>query len=80
MGRSSREILEKARTIAVVGASRNPNKAGGSVPFGLQARGFRIIPSNPFADELFGLASRVEEVLKYALEPASTAKAKTEAA
>ena len=54
MGRSSREILEKARTIAVVGASRDPNKAGGSVPFGLQARGFRIIPINPFADELFG--------------------------
>jgi len=24
------------------------------VPFGLQARGFRIIPVNPFADELFG--------------------------
>jgi len=47
-------ILEKATTIAVVGASRDPNKAGGSVPFGLQRRGFRIIPINPFADELFG--------------------------
>lgn len=54
MGRSSHEILEGARTIAVVGASRDPNKAGGSVPFGLQQRGFRIIPINPFADELFG--------------------------
>ena len=41
-------------TIAVVGASRDPNKAGGSVPYGLQGRGFRIIPINPFADELFG--------------------------
>ena len=29
-------------------------KAGGSVPEGLQRRGFRIIPINPFADELFG--------------------------
>ena len=29
-------------------------KAGGSVPPGLQKRGFRIIPINPFADELFG--------------------------
>ena len=54
MGRSSHEILERATTIAVVGASRDPNKAGGSVPAGLQARGFRIIPINPFADTLFG--------------------------
>jgi predicted CoA-binding protein len=38
----------------VVGASRDPRKAGGSVPFGLQQRGFRIIPINPYADELFG--------------------------
>ena len=54
MSRSPREILEGARTIAVVGASRDPNKAGGSVPAGLQRRGFRIIPINPYADELFG--------------------------
>ena len=54
MSRSSHEILETATTIAVVGASRDPNKAGGSVPAGLQARGFRIIPINPFADTLFG--------------------------
>jgi predicted CoA-binding protein len=52
--RSSQEILEGATTIAVVGASRDPYKAGGSVPAGLQQRGFRIIPINPFADELFG--------------------------
>lgn len=38
----------------MVGASRDPNKAGGSVPFGLQQRGFRVIPINPYADELFG--------------------------
>ncbi len=54
MSRSAREILERATTIAVVGASRDPNKAGGSVPAGLQDRGFRIIPVNPYADELFG--------------------------
>src|SRR6202163_4266433 len=54
MGHSSKEILEYATTIAVVGASRDPYKAGGSVPVGLQRRGFRIIPINPFADELFG--------------------------
>jgi uncharacterized protein len=54
VSRSSHEILERATTIAVVGASRDPNKAGGSVPVGLQQRGFRIVPINPFADELFG--------------------------
>src|SRR5262252_8934097 len=54
MSRSSTEILEPARTIAVVGASRDPFKAGGSVPAGLQRRGFRIIPINPYADWLFG--------------------------
>ena len=54
MARSSHEILESAKTIAVVGASRDPSKAGGSVPAGLQRRGFRIIPVNPYADVLFG--------------------------
>ena len=54
MRKSGREILEAATVIAVVGASRDPSKAGGSVPAGLQKRGFRIIPINPFADELFG--------------------------
>ena len=38
----------------MVGASRDPNKAGGSVPEGLQRRGFRVIPINPFAEMLFG--------------------------
>jgi predicted CoA-binding protein len=52
--KTAHEILEGATTIAVVGASRDPNKAGGSVPAGLKQRGFRIIPINPFADELFG--------------------------
>ncbi len=54
MSRNSHEILGSAKTIAVVGASRDPNKAGGSVPAGLQRRGFRIIPINPYADTLFG--------------------------
>jgi predicted CoA-binding protein len=52
--RSSHEILQSATTIAVVGASRDPDKAGGSVPEGLQRRGFRIIPINPYAETLFG--------------------------
>jgi hypothetical protein len=54
LSRSAKEILEYSTTIAVVGASRDPNKAGGSAPVGLQQRGFRIIPINPFAEVLFG--------------------------
>jgi len=54
VSKTGREILEAYTVIAVVGASRDPNKAGGSVPAGLQTRGFRIIPINPFADMLFG--------------------------
>jgi predicted CoA-binding protein len=52
--KTGKEILEASTVIAVVGASRDPNKAGGSVPAGLQRRGFRIIPINPYADTLFG--------------------------
>jgi hypothetical protein len=54
VSRTPQDILAGARTIAVVGASRDPLKAGGSVPAGLQRRGFRIIPINPYADMLFG--------------------------
>ncbi len=54
MPKSPEDVLRAAKTIAVVGASRDPRKPGGSVPYGLQRRGFRIIPINPFADELFG--------------------------
>ena len=54
MSRSPQDVLAGAKTIAVVGASRDPHKAGGSVPAGLQRRGFRIIPVNPYADTLFG--------------------------
>jgi hypothetical protein len=54
VSRSPQEILEAATTIAVVGASRDPGKAAGSVPSVMQSNGFRVIPVNPYADELFG--------------------------
>jgi predicted CoA-binding protein len=54
VSRSPQEILEAATTIAVVGASRDPGKAAGSVPSVMQSHGFRVIPVNPYADELFG--------------------------
>ncbi|MBB4687876.1 CoA-binding protein [Amycolatopsis jiangsuensis] len=48
------EVLAGARTIAVVGLSRDPAKAAHSVPAALQAHGFRIIPVHPSATELLG--------------------------
>jgi uncharacterized protein len=47
-------ILRTFETIAVVGASRDPSKAAHDVPRQLQRAGFRIVPLNPFATELFG--------------------------
>jgi predicted CoA-binding protein len=49
-----REILENTRTIATVGASRDRSKAAGGVPRYLNRIGFRVIPVNPNATELFG--------------------------
>lgn len=48
------EILASARTIAVIGASRNPSKDAGRVPAFLKGKGYRIIPINPVADEILG--------------------------
>jgi predicted CoA-binding protein len=47
-------ILDRARTIAVVGLSSNPNRASYGVAHYLQARGFRIIPVNPNETEVLG--------------------------
>src|SRR5687767_7198668 len=54
MAGSPKDILEYARTIAVVGASRDPAKPSGSVPRTLVGRGYRVIAVNPFAETLFG--------------------------
>lgn len=52
--RTPRQILDESTTIAVVGASRSPDKAAYSVPLQLKLHGWRIIPVNPFAEEAFG--------------------------
>jgi uncharacterized protein len=53
--RSAEEILREAEVIAVVGASREPWKPSHSVPLQMLKHGWRIIPVNPFADEVFGI-------------------------
>ncbi|MDG4793560.1 CoA-binding protein [Micromonospora sp. WMMD1082] len=52
--RSAQQILADSAVIAVVGASRDPFKAAHRVPAEMQRYGWRIIPVNPTADELFG--------------------------
>jgi predicted CoA-binding protein len=48
------EVLRKAKTIAVVGASRDPEKDAHSVPLYLRTHGYRIVPVNPNAAEAIG--------------------------
>jgi predicted CoA-binding protein len=54
LSHTTAEILAYAKTVAVVGASRDPGKPSGKIPYLLKHRGFRIIPVNPIADELLG--------------------------
>lgn len=47
-------ILNEYKTIAVVGFSSNPRKAGFYVSEYMQRNGYRIIPVNPFLEEGLG--------------------------
>src|SRR5207249_7640791 len=49
-----RKILERIRTIAVVGCSKDPAKDAHRVPKYMQMHGYRIIPVNPTATEILG--------------------------
>jgi len=48
------EVLAESKTVAVVGASRSPDKEAHSVPLYLKGKGYLIIPVNPSASEVFG--------------------------
>ncbi len=48
-----REIY-KLKTVAVVGMSKNPEKAAHYVPKYLVDKGYNVIPINPTADEILG--------------------------
>ena len=49
-----REILSKYNVIAVVGLSKEPGKDSHKVSAYLMKHGYRIIPVNPFAEEVLG--------------------------
>jgi signal transduction histidine kinase/predicted CoA-binding protein len=52
-----RRILEKNRTIAVVGMTNHKERPSYSVPAYLQAHGYQIIPVNPYFTEILGQKS-----------------------
>jgi len=62
-----KQLMESVRTIAVVGISRNPEKAARRVPAYLAAKGYEIIPANPFVDEILG--KRAKDSLRDVAEP-----------
>lgn len=48
------EILSEAKTIAVVGLSKNEEKTAYQISKIMQEQGYRIIPVNPSVDEVLG--------------------------
>jgi len=51
---SLRQLLERSRTIAIVGLSPDPQRASHGVARYLQAHGYRIVPVNPGCTEVLG--------------------------
>jgi uncharacterized protein len=49
-----REVLSRAKTIAVVGLSNNPWRASHGVAAYMQAQGYKIVPVNPAITEALG--------------------------
>ena len=48
------DVVRKYKVIAVVGASKNPEKDAHSIPAYLRERGYTIIPVNPTTDSIDG--------------------------
>ena len=53
-GQELKQLLTEATTIAMVGASSNPEKASYSIMQKLQRAGYRVIPVNPRETEILG--------------------------
>lgn len=49
-----KQIYAETKTIAVVGASANEEKAAHTIPRYLQRQGYRVIPVNPRGGEILG--------------------------
>jgi uncharacterized protein len=55
--REIREVLMRARTIAIVGLSEKPDRDSNEVARYLQSQGYRIIPVNPTVSSVLGETS-----------------------
>ncbi|MEN6391281.1 MAG: CoA-binding protein [Syntrophomonas sp.] len=49
-----KEYLHKCNTIAIVGLSDDPYRASHHIAAYLQSKGYRIIPVNPYVNEVLG--------------------------
>jgi uncharacterized protein len=49
-----REVLTRARTIAIVGLSDKPERDSNEVARYMQSKGYRVIPVNPAVAEILG--------------------------
>src|SRR5690625_637025 len=49
-----KELLNSAKTIAVVGLSNNPERTSYQISQAMQESGYKIIPVNPGVDEVLG--------------------------
>src|SRR5271154_5482979 len=49
-----RDVLTRARTVAIVGLSDKPERDSNETARYLQAQGYRVIPVNPIAPEILG--------------------------
>lgn len=52
--RNAKNILQNAKTIAVVGLSDKPERTSYQIAKIMQENGYRIIPVNPTVDEVLG--------------------------
>ena len=50
-----KDVMRRYKVIAVVGASKNPEKEANTVPAYLQEHGYTIIPVNPTTDSVLGV-------------------------
>lgn len=49
-----KELLDKTKTIAVIGLSDNPERTSYQISHEMQKAGYKIIPVNPMVDEVLG--------------------------
>ncbi len=59
-------IVKESKNIAVVGMSKNPEKAAYRIPKYLKDAGYKVIPVNPTASEILGekVYAKLEDIIE----------------